>query len=131
MGQALKVSAGPRKKAPLPAFWDGPLGRGSREGALIVLSAVALYLAISMASYAPSDPGWSHSGDVERVVNKGGVVGAWLADVLLYLFGYLAYLFPLGIAYFGWLAYRGPREALDGVDLYGVLARCHFGFHLH
>ncbi len=124
MAQALKVSDSSRKKAPpLSKFWEGPLGRGSREGALIVMSAVAVYLAISLASYAPSDPGWSHSGDVEHVLNKGGVVGAWLADVSLYLFGYLAYLFPVGIGYFGWLAFRGPRSVPGDIDLYDILAR--------
>ncbi|MDX1527687.1 MAG: DNA translocase FtsK 4TM domain-containing protein, partial [Gammaproteobacteria bacterium] len=74
------------------------LARGSREGALIVFSAVALYFALALTSYHPSDPGWSHSGHVDHVLNQGGRVGAWIADVFLYLFGYMAYLFPIMVA---------------------------------
>ena len=82
------------------------LNRRLREGALIVVGTVALYLILSLITYTPSDPGWSYSGTVERIANRGGVVGAWIADVLLYLFGYLAYLFPFMVAYTGWLLYR-------------------------
>ena len=81
-----------------PGFVDllrGPLARGSREGALLVISAVAVYLLVSLASYHPGDPGWSNAGHVDRVANRGGIAGAWLADVLLYLFGFMAYVFPL------------------------------------
>ena len=58
---------------------------------------------ISLASYHSGDPGWSHSGHVVAIHNKGGVVGAWIADVFLYLFGYLAYLLPVMVGYFGWM----------------------------
>ena len=99
------------------------MARGSREGALIVLSAVAIYFAISLASYHPADPGWSHSGHVERVINHGGSVGAWLADVFLYLFGYMAYLFPLMVAFCGWLVFRGARDGAQGADFYDLSVR--------
>ena len=78
-----------------------------REGALFVFAAVAVYLLMSLLSYDTNDPAWSHSTTTTEVVNIGGLVGAWLADVLLYLFGYLALLFPLMIGYSGWLLYRG------------------------
>jgi len=99
------------------AALHGPLARGSREGALILASAVAVYLVLSLSSYQPADPGWSHSGPVPRVVNQGGVVGAWIADVTLYLFGYLAYLFPALFAFGGWLLFRGARAAAHA-DIY-------------
>ena len=99
----------------------GPLARGSREGALIVFSAVALYFAIALGSYHPSDPGWSHSGHVDQVLNQGGRVGAWLADVFLYLFGYMAYLFPIMVAYSGWLLFRGAGAR--GPDLNHLAVR--------
>jgi DNA segregation ATPase FtsK/SpoIIIE and related proteins len=43
-------------------------------------------------------------------MNAGGVAGAWFADLFLFLFGYLAYLFPVMMAYTGWLIYRRPRS---------------------
>jgi S-DNA-T family DNA segregation ATPase FtsK/SpoIIIE len=91
--------------------------RGLREGALLILGALATYLLVSLASYNPADPGWSHTSTVTDIHNAGGVVGAWLADILLYLFGYLAYLLPVMIAYSGWLVYKG-RTPTGGIDLH-------------
>ena len=87
---------------------SGPMSRGLREGGLFVLSAVAVYLLMSLASYHSTDPGWSRSGSGDKIANIGGVAGAWFADAFLFLFGYLAYLFPLMVGYSAWLLYRGP-----------------------
>ncbi len=76
-----------------------------REVALYVLGAIALYLLISLWTYNASDPAWSHRGPSLEVANAGGRVGAWLADVLFNLFGYVAYLFPLMIGFAGWRVY--------------------------
>jgi len=66
-----------------------------REAGLYLLVAIAVYLLISLWTYHAADPGWSHSGSSSKVENLGGRAGAWLADVLLHLFGYVAFLFPL------------------------------------
>ena len=50
-----------------------------------------IYLALVLATYHRSDAGWSFSGSGAPLQNKGGVVGAWLADLLLYLFGLSAW----------------------------------------
>lgn len=92
----------------------------------ILISTLAVYLLLSLVSYSADDPGWSHTGRVTAVLNQGGVVGAWLADVLLYLFGYMAYLFPVMAAYAGWMVTRhdpatggaGQRES-SGLYLTG------------
>ena len=81
-----------------------------REVALYLLGAIALYLLLALLSYQPSDQGWARSGDGGAVDNLGGRVGAWLADALLTLFGYLAYVFPLMIGYAGWRIYRAHRD---------------------
>ena len=86
------------------------IGRGAREGGLYLLIAIALFLLAAMVTYSPDDPGWSHAGPRDVVHNYTGHAGAWLADVFLYLFGYLAYLLPLMIAYSGWLVFRGKKE---------------------
>jgi S-DNA-T family DNA segregation ATPase FtsK/SpoIIIE len=80
---------------------------GLREGALFVLGAIAIYLLLSLVTYNSDDPGWFHSTSPDRVANAGGLVGAWLASLLLGVFGYFAYLFPPLTAYAGWLTYRG------------------------
>ena len=94
----------------------GPLGRGSREAVFIIVSALALYLGLSLFTYHPGDPSWSHSGYVESIANRGGVVGAWLADFLLYLFGVMAYLFPFMVAHAGWMASRSGRNHRDSSE---------------
>jgi S-DNA-T family DNA segregation ATPase FtsK/SpoIIIE len=88
----------------------------------LVLSALAAYLLLSLMSYNGQDPGWSHRGPTHVIHNYGGVVGAWFADVFLYLFGYLAYLFPLMVAYSGWLVFRG-RTPTGGVDMHVLAVR--------
>ncbi|MFN2308557.1 MAG: DNA translocase FtsK [Gammaproteobacteria bacterium] len=102
-----------RKKRPETAPLTHHVSRGVREGALILLSALAVYLLVSLFSYHYNDPGWSHTGASAQVHNVGGRVGAWFADVSLYLIGYLAYLFPLMVGYSGWLVFRGRGEDGD------------------
>ncbi|MDH5326769.1 MAG: DNA translocase FtsK 4TM domain-containing protein [Gammaproteobacteria bacterium] len=87
--------------------------RGLKEAALIVFWAVALYMSASLITYTQTDPGWSHSDTTEVVANAGGPAGAWFADVFLYLFGYMAYLFPIMVAYTGWLIFAGRNEDQD------------------
>ena len=98
------------------------VSKGLREVTLFVLTALAVYLLLSLASYHPQDPGWSHRGPTGIIQNYGGVVGAWFADVFLYLFGYLAYLFPLMVAFSGWLVFRG-RTPTGGIDVHVLSIR--------
>jgi S-DNA-T family DNA segregation ATPase FtsK/SpoIIIE len=62
-----------------------------RESWWLALVALALYLALILVTFDKSDPGWSHSTSVERIMNLGGRFGAWCADLLLYLFGLSAW----------------------------------------
>ena len=82
------------------------LARGLRESALVVLMAVGMYLLLALTSFDRSDPGWSSSGVEGPIANMGGSAGAFFADLFLFLFGYLAYLAPIMVAYSGWLLYR-------------------------
>ncbi len=88
------------------------LGHRVKELLLIFFCFIGVYLLVSLATYDPLDPGWSHSGQSEEVRNKGGIAGALFADIFFYLFGYLAYLFPLGGCYIGWLVYQGEHRKL-------------------
>ncbi len=84
-----------------------------REGLFILSCAISLFLLLALITYHQTDPGWSRLGSSSVVSNAGGQVGAWFADVLLYLFGYPAYIFPLGVAYNGWARLlRQPTEKI-------------------
>ncbi|MDZ7788107.1 MAG: DNA translocase FtsK 4TM domain-containing protein [Halofilum sp. (in: g-proteobacteria)] len=96
---------------------DGPpaivrhVQRGLREGAFFLLLAISAYLLLSLLTFNTADPGWSHTGTGGPVQNAGGHAGAWFADIFLYLFGYIAYLIPVMVAWGGWLVYRGRAPA--------------------
>jgi S-DNA-T family DNA segregation ATPase FtsK/SpoIIIE len=76
-----------RNQAPLPSKVAALL----RESRLFVLVAAAMYLALVLGTFNRADPGWSHSVTAGEIRNLGGRVGAWVADVLLYLFGMSAW----------------------------------------
>ena len=82
------------------------VARSLREGTLWVLGALALILLLALVSYYPPDPGFSDTGEPGPVRNWIGPVGAWLAGFFLFLFGRPAYLFPLMLAYGGWLVHK-------------------------
>ncbi len=66
------------------------LGRVAREAGWIVFLGVALYLALALASHHPGDPGPFVSTGA-AAANQGGALGAWLANALLYMFGWSAW----------------------------------------
>lgn len=90
-----------------------------REGLLIAVAAACAYLIISLSSYSSADPGWSGTGNGGPVNNLGGPSGAWLADICFSLVGYLAYLFPLMLAYRAALLFaeRERPQAFSSVSL--------------
>ncbi|HSA90477.1 MAG TPA: DNA translocase FtsK 4TM domain-containing protein, partial [Burkholderiales bacterium] len=88
-----------------------------REARWLLLIAAALYLLLIFATFRRSDPGWSHSATDAVARNAGGAFGAWLADVLLYLFGVSAYWWAALCAYLVVWGYR----RLDGIRLAAAL----------
>ena len=87
--------------------------RLTREGYLIVCFLMALYLTIALLSYSPSDPGFTTTGSGEDVANAVGVYGAWMADALLHVFGYLAFGFPFLLAYKVYTSFREEKLSAE------------------
>lgn len=80
---------------------------------MLVLMALALFLFTALVTYDLTDPSWSFTGSRDSAHNAAGIVGAWFADALYSLFGYLSYLFPVIIAYSGWLVLRSNHIEVD------------------
>ena len=79
--------------------------RGLREIAFLGFLTIALFLIISLVTFSNEDAGWTHSGSMQSINNACGVIGAWVADFILSVFGLMAYLFPAMIAWHGYLTY--------------------------
>jgi len=77
-----------------------------QEARWLVLGVLALYLGLILFGYSKADPGWSHAAQVDRIANPGGRVGAWLADLLLYLFGVSAWWWVLFLIFLVIWGYR-------------------------
>ena len=82
------------------------MARLLRESWWLLVAACFLYLALTLFTYTKSDPGWSFSGTGAPIANRGGVAGAWLSDLLLYLFGLSAWWWVVGGVVLVVLGYR-------------------------
>jgi S-DNA-T family DNA segregation ATPase FtsK/SpoIIIE len=78
-----------------------------REARWILSLALALFLLVVLITYDRADPGWSHAVAGRHIHNAGGRIGAWIADLMLYLVGLSAYLF---VALAGLRVWRGLRR---------------------
>ncbi len=112
-----KVAKAPITPRTVPPFYKKAL----REGILIITLALCGFLGLALFSYSSLDPGWSQTGQSGPIVNSGGPAGAWLADVFLSLFGFIAYAFPLMLVYQAWLMLK--ESVGNELDLLMVAVR--------
>ena len=115
-----------------------------QEARWLALAGLALYIALILYGYNRADPGWSHAAAAAQIANPGGRLGAWLADLLLYLCGLSAwwsvlFLFvavawgyrrldsllpgdrrPLLIALAGFLVLTVASSGLEATRFYGL-----------
>jgi len=78
----------------------------AKEAWWLFFAVIGLYLVLILASYYHDDPSWTHSASENAVVrNAGGAVGAWLSDMMLYMFGLSAWWFAIFAFYAIWLVY--------------------------
>src|SRR5690242_19472660 len=87
-----KRNGNSRRRPPPPARELSPkFARLLRESWWLLIVAAFLYLALTLVTYSKQDAAWSTTGMGEAIVNRGGVLGAWTSDLLLYLFGLSAW----------------------------------------
>ncbi len=77
-----------------------------REGLVFGFLCLAIYLFIALFSYSQNDSSWSYSVDSSVFENNAGAIGAYIADILLYIFGYFGYLIPFIFVASGWRLYQ-------------------------
>jgi DNA segregation ATPase FtsK/SpoIIIE, S-DNA-T family len=103
-------SADPRvAKNPLPPKIAALL----RESWWLAFLALALYLLLILYTYRKSDPGWSHSVADAQIGNAGGVVGAYISDLMLSAFGVSAYWWVVLCGALVWWGFRRIEKVGD------------------
>ena len=88
-----------------------------KEGGFLCLTGLSVYLLMALLTYTSSDPGWNYVGSRSDVANIGGVIGAWLADILLSLAGNLAFVLPWFMLWSGWRMFRERHQVVAGWQL--------------
>src|SRR3954470_23416021 len=76
------------------------------EARWIALAAIFVYFVMILLSYNKGDPGWSHEVEVTSVGNLGGRAGAYLADLMLFIFGFSAWWWCFCFLRLVWKGYR-------------------------
>ncbi len=88
---------------PLTTSRQSGAGRFVVEMGLVLAAALLGFWLLAMLSYSALDPAWSTSGRGLALHNRGGRVGAWVADASYYLFGFSVW-WGFAAAVRAWLA---------------------------
>ncbi|MCP4492632.1 MAG: cell division protein FtsK [Gammaproteobacteria bacterium] len=104
------------------------ISRRLREAGMLLSFALAIYILVALFTYNNMDASWSHSGSNDAIYNFGGIVGAWIADLLFYLFGFPSFLLPIMIFYNGIILVRTRDYSTE--DRYQMLVIRWSGFVL-
>ncbi|MED5619689.1 DNA translocase FtsK [Ideonella sp. BN130291] len=89
-GSAASGSTYTRKSSPRKAAAPEPAAVPAwrTQAALVAGAVVWLLFVLAMLSHSITDPGFTTSGDGSPLHNQAGLLGAWLSDLALFLFGY-------------------------------------------
>lgn len=113
MAESAKAKQSPQQLTDKQLRFRRLAAQGAREGAVIGLIALCIYLAMALVTFNPADPGWASIGHETSVLNAAGRSGAWLASLLMDFFGHVAYLFPMMVAGYAVMLIRLRNESLD------------------
>lgn len=95
-----------------------------REARWFLTIVVTLYLVLVLASYSPLDPSWSNSPSDPTIRNYGGAFGAWIADLLLYIFGLSAWWL---VIFLSATVLWGYRQIMDTTHRFTLLTTAAIG----
>ncbi len=102
-----RVRSVDRGSSPLPEKIGGLL----QESRWLGVGAVALFLIMALWGFHRGDPGWSHAVVGQATQNPAGRAGAWVADLMLYLFGLSAWWW---VVLLGMFVFWGVRRFTTG-----------------
>ena len=100
------------------------------EARWLGFAVISVYLTLIFFTFSVQDPGWSHATSVNRASNWGGLIGAWLADLFLYIFGFSAWWFCVALIALVWVSYKQLanrfllQKTVNPAHRYEPLIRC-------
>jgi S-DNA-T family DNA segregation ATPase FtsK/SpoIIIE len=97
-----------------------------KDAIVLACIGVSFFLFLVLFSYNGSDPGFETASSTQNIQNYGGRTGAWIASLLLYLFGVFGFLIPFGIFMAGMVTLKirseGDTDYLHfGLSLTGLI----------
>ena len=92
------------------------------EAAGLVLLSLGLFLWLSLLSYQTQDPSWNTATGAARPLNLTGYAGSYTSDLLLQIFGFTAFLFPILALLLAWKWLRSEIFEAPAVKLIGSAA---------
>src|SRR5574343_468057 len=94
------------RAASAPSPLPEKIGNLLQESRWLGVGAVALFLIMALWGFNKEDPGWSHAVVTSTLHNPTGRAGAWIADLMLYLFGLSAWWWVVLLGMFVWWGVR-------------------------
>ncbi|HXE39813.1 MAG TPA: DNA translocase FtsK 4TM domain-containing protein, partial [Azonexus sp.] len=95
--------------SPLP----DKIGTLLQESRWLGVGAVALFLIMALWGFSKQDPGWSHAIASDTLHNPAGRAGAWIADLMLYVFGLSAWWWIVLLGMSVWWGFRKLNSASE------------------
>lgn len=77
-----------------------------QESRWLGVGALAVFLIMALWGFQRSDPGWSHAVAGASPQNPAGRAGAWVADLMLYVFGLSAWWWVILLGMLVWWGFR-------------------------
>ncbi|MBS1143798.1 MAG: segregation ATPase, FtsK/SpoIIIE family [Proteobacteria bacterium] len=100
-------------RAAAPSPLPEKIGSLLQESRWLGVGAVALFLTMALWGFSKDDPGWSHAVGSSALHNPAGRAGAWIADLMLYIFGLSAWWWVVLLGMFVWWGFRKYHSPED------------------
>lgn len=83
----------------------------------ILFLALGVFFGLCLLSYDPADPALNSSSNISQISNLGGIVGAYLADILFTVLGISAYVLCLALILMSFMQFMGKTIKVKWSDV--------------
>lgn len=82
----------------------------------ILFLALGVFFGLCLLSYNPADPAFNSASNIEQIGNLGGIVGAYLADILFTILGVSAYVLCGALILMSVMQFAGKTIKIKGSE---------------